>query len=73
MAKCICEYGWYGTDCSIPICSNVNNCSSNGQCIDVNKCSCNSGWLGLSCNQFVCTNNCSNHGNCSTSGIFFNK
>ena len=64
MAKCICDYGWHGTDCSIPICQDINNCSSNGQCVDVNKCSCNSGWLGLSCNQFVCTNNCSGHGTC---------
>ncbi|KAL9649459.1 hypothetical protein ABK040_000698 [Willaertia magna] len=49
-----CTAGWFGSDCSIPICSGYlpgdsNVCNGRGSCVSPNKCLCNAGWTGNDC------------------------
>ena len=72
---CACEYGWRGTDCSVP-CPGVretgNPCSGHGQCLvdysgtPTTSCNCNQKFRGEACEkecpgEFVA---CTGHGQC---------
>ena len=44
-----------GLNCSEKaICYNVNNCTSHGVCIDIDKCKCDLGWNGTACEELSC-------------------
>ena len=47
-------------------CSDVLNCSGNGECVRPNGCRCVSGWAGRTCTDYDCegVNNCYGNGEC---------
>lgn len=57
----MCEYGWSGADCSLPLC-----CNGHGKCPIPGVCKCYKGWLGKECEiEKVCPDpDCSGHGTC---------
>merc|ERR1719186_2547894 len=49
---CVCDDGWMGDLCDIPICK--ESCSErNGHCEEPGQCLCKMGWKGEECNQCV--------------------
>eukprot|EP00930_Biecheleria_cincta_P055554 TRINITY_DN4186_c0_g3_i1.p1 TRINITY_DN4186_c0_g3~~TRINITY_DN4186_c0_g3_i1.p1 ORF type:complete len:783 (+),score=161.07 TRINITY_DN4186_c0_g3_i1:86-2434(+) len=58
---CVCEYGWSGPDCSVPLC-----CNGHGKCPIPGVCKCYKGWTGGQCElEEVCPDpDCSGHGTC---------
>ena len=48
---CLCNSSWSGRACSVPDCSAVKNCSSQGDCILPNICSCYPAFDGEYCDQ----------------------
>eukprot|EP00930_Biecheleria_cincta_P055551 TRINITY_DN4186_c0_g1_i1.p1 TRINITY_DN4186_c0_g1~~TRINITY_DN4186_c0_g1_i1.p1 ORF type:complete len:819 (+),score=139.95 TRINITY_DN4186_c0_g1_i1:354-2459(+) len=58
---CVCEYGWSGPDCSVPLC-----CNGHGNCPIPGVCKCYKGWTGGQCKiEEVCPDpDCSGHGTC---------
>lgn len=71
LSQCICELGWYGTDCSLPRCpgsmcythprtqlQTCIECSQHGRCIN-GQCVCYSGWGFEDCSAVLCEDNCS--------------
>ncbi|XP_041349606.1 uncharacterized protein LOC121368912 [Gigantopelta aegis] len=47
-------------------CSQVNNCSGQGECVRPNGCRCQSGWAGRDCTLYDCSDfgNCQGNGQC---------
>ncbi|XP_041350118.1 uncharacterized protein LOC121369231 isoform X2 [Gigantopelta aegis] len=47
-------------------CSQVNNCSGQGECVRPNGCRCQSGWAGRDCTLYDCSDlgNCQSNGQC---------
>jgi len=79
-AKCACETGWIGQDCSIAVAGPLSRrcggrggtCSSHGECL-FGKCYCYVGWSGPLCDQgvmYACPGDCSNKGLCSNGKCF---
>jgi len=63
--KCICNYGYHGSDCrlTLDLCE-VFDCNKNGECVQ-GKCNCNDGFTGEFCDQIACPGvNCSSNGVC---------
>ncbi|MCH8880450.1 MAG: hypothetical protein IID34_11270 [Planctomycetes bacterium] len=60
--SCVCDAGWDGSDCSIPICETP--CQNGGTCTAPNTCQCASGWEGGDCLDPICTDPCQN-GTCT--------
>merc|ERR1711968_246076 len=67
---CLCDSGYTGTDCSIPLCGDNQGCSDKGVC-DVNNtftCKCYDGFTGPTCEKVVCPRTrlgiCNGHGIC---------
>ncbi|PAV61443.1 hypothetical protein WR25_01780 [Diploscapter pachys] len=58
---CICNMGYIGFNCSIPI---GCECSEHGVCDIFNRCNCLEGWTGKNCSTPICRNNCTNNGKC---------
>ena len=58
---CSCYFGFAGYNCSQYDCSEVNDCSGKGSCVEPNLCSCNMGYEGEACLTFSCgaRNRCS--------------
>jgi hypothetical protein len=50
-AKCLCQPGWYGNDCSIPDCAAEQNCNGHGTCVRPHVCECQSQWI-KNCSAF---------------------
>ena len=77
---CACEYGWRGTDCSVPCPGmEVNGvpCSGHGQCLvnytgtPTTSCNCNQKFRGDAC-EIECPGEivaCSGHGTCDDVGV----
>jgi plastocyanin len=77
---CACEYGWRGTDCSVPCPGmEVNGvpCSNHGQCLvnytgtPTTSCNCNQKFRGDAC-EIECPGEivaCSGHGTCDNVGV----
>ncbi len=61
--SCICDAGWDGSDCSIPICEMP--CQNGGSCTAPNSCECAAGWEGGDCSVPICTDPCQN-GTCTS-------
>ncbi|XP_028400062.1 uncharacterized protein LOC114523364 isoform X2 [Dendronephthya gigantea] len=63
---CSCFLGFVGSNCSQYDCSDVNDCSGNGTCVEPNLCSCNTGYEGKMCLDFSCQlrSRCSGNGIC---------
>lgn len=59
--NCICETGFTGDDCDVPICE--ESCGDHGKCFKPNKCQCRSGWRGRLCDEPICSQSC-RHGEC---------
>ena len=64
--SCQCTEGWTGPSCSLPDCSEVNQCSQNGECVEPNTCNCYEGYQGASCNT---TLNCTHLDDCNDNGL----
>ncbi|KGG50404.1 hypothetical protein DI09_71p70 [Mitosporidium daphniae] len=47
--KCICKYGWRGSECSEPICANGMLDTATGYCLQ-----CKQGWKGAACDVPLC-------------------
>ena len=58
---CVCSEGWTGSDCTIPLCSQI--CQHHGNCTLPNTCTCERGWRGYDCSIPICAQNCV-HGTC---------
>ncbi|XP_072919852.1 tenascin-R isoform X2 [Hemitrygon akajei] len=58
---CICDVGWTGKGCSVPLC--LTNCSGHGVCVN-GDCVCDQGYTGQDCNDTECLRDCSGHGLC---------
>jgi hypothetical protein len=77
---CICDvspggFGWTGSTCSQPLCTNNCNGALGGNCTapaGVPSCSCNFGWSGVDCSIASCS--CGSHGTCDSlsGGTFCN-
>ena len=77
---CACEYGWRGTDCSVPCPGmevNGEPCSGHGQCLvdysgtPTTSCNCNQKFRGEAC-EIECPGEivaCSGHGQCGDTGV----
>ncbi|KAI8507318.1 hypothetical protein Bbelb_146980 [Branchiostoma belcheri] len=63
---CRCFPGFSGANCSHPDCTEQNNCTNHGSCIEPNLCQCDSGYTGNDCANFSCEalQYCSGHGSC---------
>jgi hypothetical protein len=65
--QCICNDGFYGSDCSKVGCPSTN-CSSHGYCSGGGACMCASGYWGYNCEN-ICpggaANPCNGKGNCN--------
>ena len=48
---CSCDEGWEGNSCDSPSCSQVNECSLQGQCVSPNTCYCYAGYEGSTCSE----------------------
>ena len=57
---CLCENGWTGSICDIPIC---NPSCINGNCTSPGVCNCTEGWDGDQCDNIICNPSCIN-GDC---------
>lgn len=67
---CLCDSGYTGTDCSVPLCGDKQGCNDKGVC-DVNDtftCKCYDGYTGPHCEKVVCPRTplgmCNGHGIC---------
>lgn len=69
MATCDCDPGWTGSNCGLPTCSNVSDCSLHGRCIAPDTCRCYVGYTGLDCASEIL---CPSVGNCSNNGLCVN-
>jgi hypothetical protein len=74
-SQCVCEPGWTGSDCSVPVCPGsfcyidsqtltyrCNECSGNGVCGQDGVCQCATGWTGTDCSQIPTGANCTQNG-----------
>ncbi|XRB11172.1 glycosyltransferase family 29 protein [Pseudoscourfieldia marina] len=59
---CICETGYSGDDCEVPMCD--ESCGDHGRCMKPNKCQCRTGWRGRLCDDPICSQSC-RHGVCT--------
>ncbi|KAF0978791.1 hypothetical protein FDP41_001861 [Naegleria fowleri] len=50
---CKCREGYFGQDCSVSKCTDLNNCSLNGLCIAHNNCSCFPNFFGDDCSSTI--------------------
>ncbi|XP_019614645.1 PREDICTED: uncharacterized protein LOC109462534 [Branchiostoma belcheri] len=64
--ECNCFPGFSGANCNHPDCTEQNNCTNHGSCIEPNLCQCDSGYTGNDCANFSCEalQYCSGHGSC---------
>ncbi|XP_019634589.1 PREDICTED: uncharacterized protein LOC109477683 [Branchiostoma belcheri] len=64
--ECNCFPGFSGASCDHPDCTEQNNCTNHGSCIEPNLCQCDSGYTGNDCANFSCEalQYCSAHGSC---------
>ncbi|KAI8487041.1 hypothetical protein Bbelb_353010, partial [Branchiostoma belcheri] len=64
--ECNCFPGFSGAGCDHPDCTEQNNCTNHGSCIEPNLCQCDSGYTGNDCANFSCEalQYCSSHGRC---------
>ncbi|XP_078598874.1 uncharacterized protein LOC144874520 [Branchiostoma floridae x Branchiostoma japonicum] len=64
--ECRCFPGFSGASCDHPDCTEQNNCTNHGSCIEPNLCQCDSGYTGNDCADFSCEalSYCSGHGSC---------
>ncbi|XP_035691281.1 protocadherin Fat 3-like [Branchiostoma floridae] len=64
--ECRCFPGFSGASCDHPDCTEQNNCTNHGSCIEPNLCQCDSGYTGNDCANFSCEalSYCSGHGRC---------
>ncbi|CAH1231914.1 TNXB [Branchiostoma lanceolatum] len=64
--ECRCFPGFSGASCDHPDCTEQNNCTNHGTCIEPNLCQCDSGYTGNDCSNFSCEalRYCSGHGSC---------
>eukprot|EP00736_Rhodelphis_marinus_P002214 Rmarinus@m.23570 len=64
---CVCEDGWIGQFCNLPICA--DSCFARGTCVAPYNCSCNAGWktedTESPCTVPICESDCSYHGTCT--------
>ena len=59
--RCCVVPGWYGFDCSIPLC--LRTCGNGGNCTAPSTCTCPSEWGGQTCRVPLCNNvDCKNGG-----------
>ncbi|MGI5830478.1 MAG: formylglycine-generating enzyme family protein [Bradymonadia bacterium] len=65
--QCVCEAGWKGEQCDLPIC-NVE-CTGNRVCTAPEVCGCRAGWEGSNCDISVCEVECKNGGICLTPNV----
>lgn len=59
---CVCEAGWKGSNCTVPICDQT--CFHGGNCTLPNRCTCEIGWTGSDCSIPLCAQECRNGGFC---------
>eukprot|EP00466_Bigelowiella_natans_P007524 jgi/Bigna1/83795/fgenesh1_pg.115_\ len=80
VARCACDKGWKGKDCSEPDCGPLwtgDRCADRRCWDDCNgpqhgfcntkrnfTCECVDGWVGKACNLRPCIDNCNGHGTC---------
>ena len=71
---CVCDNGWGGDDCSIPLCNNIlatspGACSDKGTCTAPNTCVCDNGYTGFDCENPICFGIAANQSSvCSSNG-----
>ncbi|XP_035690546.1 uncharacterized protein LOC118425665 isoform X2 [Branchiostoma floridae] len=70
--QCRCFPGFSGSNCDHPDCTEQNNCTNHGSCIEPNLCQCDSGYTGNDCANFSCEalSYCSGHGRCVSFDTF---
>ena len=61
--SCACDAGWFGTNCTVPVCSQT--CGNGGNCTNPDTCSCPAEWEGIDCRTPTCTQTCLNGGVCT--------
>ena len=61
--SCQCNVGWFGTNCTVPVCSQT--CGNGGNCTAPNACNCADEWQGNDCREPVCAQTCMNGGICT--------
>ncbi|KAH7942584.1 hypothetical protein HPB49_025605 [Dermacentor silvarum] len=61
--ECICDPGWTGIFCHIPVCSPKCH-HEHGYCARPNECRCRVGWMGENCSQCCPYPGC-RHGSCN--------
>ena len=50
---CDCLPGWKGSNCGLPSCLAVDDCSGNGRCFAPNLCVCDVGFTGTNCSELM--------------------
>ena len=63
--QCTCLHGWYGPDCTKPICT-ITPAPLNHVCVAPNTYACKPGYTGPHCDVPQCIQRCLNGGKCSS-------
>ena len=70
--RCVCDAGWSGQLCEVPVCPGFPECNgrSRGECVRTSSgatCQCYIGFQGAACDALACPSDCSGNGVCQLS------